>query len=147
MIGKVLIAVTLVLLTERSDAASLSAVDILTENEDQSLHNNQEVIELIKPILIIVTDIGVLFKKNCQRCNTTKYDLVKNGRVQVSKLYHAFSLVQIQNSYNTQNIRTDTLYYQMTDGNSDIAADLELHQRQKRAKCPKILEKRGCRLF
>ena len=63
MIGKVLIALTLVLLTERSDTASLSAVDILTENEDQSLHNNQEVIELIKPILIIVTNIGVLFKK------------------------------------------------------------------------------------
>lgn len=48
MIGKVLVALTLVLLTERSDAASLSAVDILTGNEELSQNNKQEVIKLTK---------------------------------------------------------------------------------------------------
>ena len=60
MIGKVLIALTLVLLTERSDAASLSAVDILTGDEELSQNNNQEVIELTK-LTVAAQPIAILF--------------------------------------------------------------------------------------
>ena len=62
MIGKVLIALTLVLLTERSDAASLSAVDILTGDEELSQNNNQEVIELtIYKLTVAAQPIAILF--------------------------------------------------------------------------------------